>query len=50
MGVILWASWLEMLELVQSFLKVIGHGNVAIPSRVIPLDVETIEQGDGPIH
>ena len=39
-----------MLELVQIILKVIRHGNVAIPSRVIPLDVETTELGAGPIH
>ena len=50
MGVILWARRLGALELVQIFLKLIGHGNVASASRVIPLDVETTEQGSGPIH
>ena len=39
-----------MLGLVQRFLKVIGHGNVASRSRLIPMNVETIEQGAGPIH
>ena len=47
---ILWERRLGVLELVQRFLKVIGHGNVASPSRLIPLDVDTTEQGAGPTH
>ena len=47
---ILWERRPGVLGLVQRFLKVIGHGNVASRSRLIPMNVETIEQGAGPIH